>query len=170
MTKRKVLIIIACVVGGLAASGTILRLDGSGDELSFKVAEVTRGDLENVISTTGTLSAVGTVEVGAQVSGTLADVLVDYNDEVVEGQLLATVDDTFLAASVKDAEAGVLKAEAQLRPPDWQVQAVVPIPSSAPSLPSSKAATSNRPIAAPSGIGTALPICRAMSSRLPTHR
>jgi HlyD family secretion protein len=82
------------------------------DQYSF--VEVYRGDLENSVSSTGTLSAVGTVEIGTQVSGIIDKVLVDFNDSVRKGQILAVLDTIVLASAVRDAEAGVLKAEAQL--------------------------------------------------------
>jgi HlyD family secretion protein len=80
----------------------------------YEFVEVARGDLEDVISSTGTLSAVGTVEVGTQVSGRLSQVFVDFNDNVRKGQVLALIDTTFLAGSVKDARANLMKAESQL--------------------------------------------------------
>ena len=53
----------------------------------LQTGTVTRGDLELLVSSTGTLAAVGTVEVGTQVSGTIDQVLVDYNDHVTQGQV-----------------------------------------------------------------------------------
>ncbi len=76
----------------------------------FEFVEVERGDIENVISSSGTLSAVGTVEVGTQVSGTIAGILADYNETVRAGQVLAVLDTTMLSASVRDARAGVVRA------------------------------------------------------------
>jgi HlyD family secretion protein len=78
----------------------------------FEFVEVERGDIENIISSSGTLSAVGTVEVGTQVSGTIARILVDYNETVRAGQVLAVLDTTMLSASVRDARAGVVRARA----------------------------------------------------------
>jgi HlyD family secretion protein len=85
----------------------------SADERTYQFVEVTRSDVVNSIAATGTIEAVGTVEVGTQVSGTIAQILVDYNDHVREGQVMAVVDTVLLSASVTDAEAGLLKAEAQ---------------------------------------------------------
>ncbi len=78
----------------------------------FEFVEMERGDIENIISSSGTLSAVGTVEVGTQVSGTIARILVDYNEPVRAGQVLAVLDTTMLSASVRDARAGVVRARA----------------------------------------------------------
>jgi RND family efflux transporter MFP subunit len=85
--------------------------DESGGRYEF--AQIERGDLENVVSATGTLSPVGTIEVGTQVSGTIDDVLVDYNQPVSQGQVLAVLDTTLLAASLRDARANLLQAQAQ---------------------------------------------------------
>ena len=74
---------------------------------------MTRGDIENVVSSTGQLEPVGTVEVGTQVSGEVERVLVDFNANVTRGQLLAVLDTSNLAASVRDAEAGLARAQAQ---------------------------------------------------------
>ena len=60
------------------------------------------------------LSAVTTVQVGSQVSGTIAKINADFNDKVHAGQILAVIDTTFLAASVRDAESTFQKAQAQL--------------------------------------------------------
>ncbi len=90
-------------------------MGSEGDSAAeYKLGAVTRGDLENVISSTGVLSPVTTVEVGTQVSGTIADVLVDFNDLVSEGQLLAVLDTALLKASVLEAEAGLERTEALL--------------------------------------------------------
>jgi HlyD family secretion protein len=75
--------------------------------------EVTRGDLEVVVSSTGTLEALDSVEVGTQVSGTLTEMRVDFNDRVKKGQVLAVIDTTLLDASLRDAQAGYARAKAE---------------------------------------------------------
>ena len=79
----------------------------------FKFAEIARGDIENVVSGTGTLNPVGTVEVGTQVSGTIDHLYADFNDHVTVGQLLAVLDTSALAASVREGEANVARTRAQ---------------------------------------------------------
>jgi len=76
--------------------------------------EVTRGDLEIVVSSTGSLEAIDAVEVGTQVSGTLSEVRADFNDRVKKGQILAVIDTRLLDAALRDAEAGAERARAQL--------------------------------------------------------
>jgi HlyD family secretion protein len=109
---RKAIIIVTVAV---AAAIVVWQVVGRGEEVQaglYEFAEVERGDIENIVSSSGTLSAIGTVEVGTQVSGTLAKILVDYNEPVRAGQVLAVLDTTMLSASVRDARAGVIRARA----------------------------------------------------------
>ena len=107
---------IAIIAAGIVVLAIVVwQFAGrSGPEQTgrFEFVEVERGDIENIISSSGTLSAVGTVEVGTQVSGTIARILVDYNETVRAGQVLAVLDTTMLSASVRDARAGVVRARA----------------------------------------------------------
>ncbi len=97
-------IIIKIIYGAVTGNG----------KTTYQFGEVTKGNLENTISSSGTLSPVTTVQVGTQVSGTIARIYVDFNDRVKKGQLLAVLDTVLLKAAVLDAQAGVTKAEAQL--------------------------------------------------------
>jgi HlyD family secretion protein len=110
---KRTLVIVAVAVIAAIVVWQVLGRRGPEADGRYEFVEVARGDIENVISSTGTLSAVGTVEVGTQVSGTIDRVLVDYNEHVRRGQVLAVLDTTQLVASVRDAEASVLRAQAQ---------------------------------------------------------
>jgi len=116
MKMKRNLVIIAAAVLVVAVVIVLIAAKGHGGDgdSKYTMGEVTRGDIKSVVSATGALSAVGTVEVGTQVSGTLAKLFVDFNDSVRRGQVLAVLDTTMLATSVKDARAGVLKAQSQL--------------------------------------------------------
>ncbi len=114
MPKKRLLIIGIVVIAAVVLWLVLGRGDGQGEN-RYEFAEIERGDLENIISSTGTLSPVGMVEVGTQVSGTIEKVLVNYNEGVRRGQVLAVLDTTMLAASVRDGRANVLKAEALYR-------------------------------------------------------
>jgi len=111
--KKIIITAIILVVIALVAGYFIFDFSGDG-KVQYRTAEITRGNIESTIASTGTLSPVTTVEVGTQVSGTIAEVYVDYNDVVKKGQLLAVVDTVMLKAAVLDAQAGLEKAEAQL--------------------------------------------------------
>ena len=80
----------------------------------FETAEVAHGDLQVGITATGTLSARDTVPVGAEISGRVLRVLVDYNDKVVPGQVLAEIDPEQYRARREDAQAQLGLAKASL--------------------------------------------------------
>jgi HlyD family secretion protein len=82
---------------------------------SLQTASVSRGDLEVTVSCTGTLQAVGTVEVGTEVSGTIEKVLVDYNDRVKKGQILAELDLELFEAEADKARGEALRSRALLQ-------------------------------------------------------
>ncbi len=79
----------------------------------FVFAQVTRGDLSTTITSTGTLQAVSTVDVGTQVSGKIDKIFVDYNSNVKRGEILAILDTTNLALQVNNAIINLQKAQAQ---------------------------------------------------------
>lgn len=81
----------------------------------FQFAQVSRGNLEVIVSSTGTLAAVETVEIGTQVSGTIDKLMVDYNDTVKKGNVLAVLDQSLFKVSIQSAKAGLLKAQAELK-------------------------------------------------------
>ena len=112
MKKIIIIVVVLAVLGGSAYF--YFTRNGSNGKTHYELVEITRGDLENVVSCSGTLSAVGTVEIGTQVSGTVDRVLVDFNDTVKKDQVLAILDTTNLKATVLDAEANVMKCEAEL--------------------------------------------------------
>jgi HlyD family secretion protein len=70
--------------------------------------------MKATVSATGTLSAVTTISVGTQVSGQISELLVDFNDHVKKGELLARIDPTLQQQAVVDAQANLDKVIAQL--------------------------------------------------------
>jgi HlyD family secretion protein len=72
---------------------------------TLRTAPVVQRDVQKVVSATGALTADPTVQVGTQVSGLLAEVLVDYNDRVAKDQVLARLDTALLQADVDAARA-----------------------------------------------------------------
>lgn len=112
MKNRFVLILILLIVV-LGAGGFFYFSNGSSPDVMYRMDKVTRGDLQVVVTATGTLSAVRTVQVGTQVSGTIAKLYADFNSNVKKGQVVALIDPTFLEASVKDAQANLQRAKAQ---------------------------------------------------------
>ncbi|MFS8063928.1 MAG: efflux RND transporter periplasmic adaptor subunit [Luteimonas sp.] len=80
----------------------------------YRTAPVERGDIRVVISATGTLSAISTVDVGSQISGLVTEVLADFNDHVGEGQVLARIDPSTYEAQINQGSAAVASARANL--------------------------------------------------------
>jgi HlyD family secretion protein len=78
----------------------------------YLTAAVKRTDISSTIQATGTVNPVNEVQVGTQVSGTIAALFVDYNSVVHKGQTLATLDPTSLQASETQAQAAVSVSEA----------------------------------------------------------
>ena len=72
-------------------------------------------DIRVAISSTGTLSAISTVTVGSQISGQVTDVLVDYNDPVKRGQVIARIDPKTYQAQVAQGNAQIANARAAPR-------------------------------------------------------
>jgi len=113
--NKKVTLIVATLAVALAAWYFLIYDNESGESGGYQLATLSRGDVENTVSATGVLSPVTTVEVGTQVSGTLAAVFVDFNDTVKAGQILAVLDTVLLHASVIESEATLDRTAAQLR-------------------------------------------------------
>lgn len=80
---------------------------------TYRFVEVERGDLESVVSATGTLDPVTTVSVGTQVSGQIAEIYVDFNDRVEPGQVIARLDTSVLQSAVEEAQAALRRNRAQ---------------------------------------------------------
>lgn len=102
------------VLGVLAILLALMLLRGrsSADAVSFVTRDVSRGDLVVTVSATGTIEPLNEVNVGIEVSGTVSDVLVDFNDVVEKGQLLLTLDTTILEAEVSQSQASLDLARA----------------------------------------------------------
>jgi HlyD family secretion protein len=113
MNKKSLIAVAAIVV--IAVIGLFVYRNGlAKNATSFRFVTIEKGNMQSKVSATGTLGAVTTVSVGTQVSGQVASLLVDYNDVVKKGQLLATIDPTLARSAVVDAQANVDKAQAEL--------------------------------------------------------
>ncbi|MDR7192176.1 efflux RND transporter periplasmic adaptor subunit [Luteimonas terrae] len=88
--------------------------NAAGAEGAWRTTPVERGDIRVVISATGTLSATSTVVVGSQVSGQITEVLVDFNDPVTQGQVLARIDPATYQAQIEQGSAQINSARASL--------------------------------------------------------
>lgn len=111
--RRRRLLILAGAVLAVAVSAILLARGGEAP-VRFETAEVRRGDLQVTITATGEVRGVNTVEVGAEVTGRVVEVFVDFDAAVQRDQLLARIDPEPYVAAVEEAEARVRLAEASL--------------------------------------------------------
>lgn len=107
-------------LGVVVIVAALLRFGRPGPKNAtrYVTADVSRGDLRVTISATGTLSALGAVEVGSEVSGRVLNVYVDYNQRVTKGQLLAELDPVQLRAEASQATAQLAANQAAIKTAD----------------------------------------------------
>ena len=84
------------------------------DAPRYVTEPVVRGDLALRVSANGTLQPTSTVNIGSELSGTVARVLVDINDRVKQGQVLAELDTTKLRDQVVRSRASLASAQARV--------------------------------------------------------
>lgn len=99
-------ILLLLVIASFFSSG--------GRDYEYVAQEANEGDVTRVVSASGTLRALNTINVGAEVSGQITAVYVDFNSPVQAGQLLAEIDPTRPRARVTQARAQVDLARASL--------------------------------------------------------
>lgn len=80
----------------------------------YKTLKVERGAIVSTVSATGTLTAVVTVQVGTQVSGTISKLYVDFNSPVKKGQPIAQIDPALFQSAVEQSRGNLLNAQANL--------------------------------------------------------
>lgn len=111
--KRKTLIwggsALILIVGFL--SWWFLRAD---DAPQYLTQEVTKGELSVSVTATGTVQPTNTVDISSELSGTVHQVLVDYNDVITKGQVLATLDTTKLKDQIAQAKANLQGSQARV--------------------------------------------------------
>jgi HlyD family secretion protein len=99
------------------------------NRIRYRETEVVRGEVVAVVNSTGTVKPVLSVQIGAFVSGPIEELFVDFNDEVEEGDLLATIDPRIYEAAVardqallatRKAEVERVEAELQRATNDYQ--------------------------------------------------
>jgi HlyD family secretion protein len=105
------------VVAALLSVATVGLAYGYSEQRTvptFLTAPVQRGSISTIVSATGTVEAVTSVDVSSQLSGRIADVFVNFNDPVKAAQPLAQIDPEIYAARVNEAKAALRVARAQV--------------------------------------------------------
>ncbi len=107
--------IVSAVILALAGSGGYFYFKhGQAPEVEYNTTAVTRGELTQVVTATGTLNPVVNVTVGSQVSGIIDRLYVDYNTLVKSNEVIAEIDPSTYQATVSSAQADLANAKANL--------------------------------------------------------
>ncbi len=114
---RWLILVSVVVVAGLLVAWVLNR----STPAQHFTAKVERGAINDVVEATGTINAVITVQVGSQVSGTIAKLNVDFNSRVHKGDIVALIDPALFkgallqaVADLENAKANVIGAKANL--------------------------------------------------------
>ncbi|MBF0592181.1 MAG: efflux RND transporter periplasmic adaptor subunit [Nitrospirae bacterium] len=113
MGKKIVVVILLLICAG---GGGYFILNRNKEKVSrFRTEKVVKGDITSTVTSSGTLNAVTMVNVGAQVSGIIQALYVDFNSPVKKGQLIAQIDPALFVAQVDQAKANLYNAKANVK-------------------------------------------------------
>lgn len=104
-------LLVACLAAG---AGYYYWQQRSEGKLDIQTVAATRADVRRVVSTSGTVRALGTVDIGSQLSGNIGQLNVDFTDEVTQGQVLARIEPSTFETKVREEEAGLAIAKANV--------------------------------------------------------
>ncbi len=107
-------LVILVILGGVAAGGVAYVKRPKDPDLDFKTAQVTHGEITQVVTANGALNPVRTVTVGSQISGIITELKVDFNSKVREGEVLAKIDPATYERALARAVADLANAQAGL--------------------------------------------------------
>jgi HlyD family secretion protein len=114
LIKRYSLIAAAVLIVGIVTF-VFFKKDTKNLGDKYLTVPIERGDIRRIVSSTGTLQAVVTVQVGSQVSGRVQEIYADFNSIVKSGQLLAVIDPANFEAQRQRAEAQLATAQATVK-------------------------------------------------------
>jgi len=112
--RKSTLAILAVVLLVLLGVGAWVRNARKPPEIKWTTSRAEKGRLVARVTATGTVSALVTVQVGAQVSGRIQQINVDFNTPVKKGQVIAKIDPQLFVAAVEQSKANYLAAQGAL--------------------------------------------------------
>ncbi|MDR3123428.1 MAG: efflux RND transporter periplasmic adaptor subunit [Treponema sp.] len=117
LSSCPILVVFLVLAGACSATST-------KDERTYEFAVISRGTVEKTVSASGSLKPVATVNVLARMSGKVEKILVDYNDSIHKGDVLAELNTDMLRLQREQQAAAVFKARAnyELQLIDYQNQ------------------------------------------------
>src|SRR4051812_21904327 len=113
LLQRLVIIALVLAAGGGIFWQRVVRNKSTGPR--YVTAQAKLGPLRETVMATGKFKGLDSVDVGAQISGRVARVAVDFNDQVKAGQTLAEIDPAQLLSRVEQSRAQVSAADASVR-------------------------------------------------------
>ena len=87
----------------------------SNKKKDYITVDITHGDITQVVTASGEIQPVNTINVGSQVSGTIEDIFVDYNSHVNKGDILLKIEPSVLQSTVDEAKASLDSAKSELK-------------------------------------------------------
>src|SRR5665647_1746175 len=112
--KKKTIIILSVLVLAAAAGILYFTSGTKAQAVTFVTGKAQYGYIAKSITATGTVQPVDTVSVGAQVSGVIKFVYVDFNSIVQQGQLLAKVDPSIIQEQTEQSKANLANSQSNL--------------------------------------------------------
>lgn len=113
MKKSKIVLVSVSIILVLAAIFYFISQKKT-ETITFKTSKAEYGIIAKSVTATGTIQPVDTVSVGAQVSGVVKNIYVDFNSQVKKGQLLAKIDPSILLAQAEQSKANLDNARSNL--------------------------------------------------------
>ena len=110
LQRNKYLVLVAALVLAGSYGGYKYYQSTQIAAQTVKTGRVTRGDLTETVSATGSLTALDNVDISSKITGRIVEVLVKENQHVNAGDVLVRLDDTALKATLAQMEAKLVNA------------------------------------------------------------
>jgi HlyD family secretion protein len=114
--------VVVLLAVAAVATNILLKRRAARPPVQWETAAVDRGRIVARVTATGILSALVTVQVGSQVSGSIQKLYADFNSPVKKGQLIAKIDPRLFQAALENARANYAQAKATLMKDQVQAQ------------------------------------------------
>jgi len=111
---RRLILLVAMAVAVSVAIILYFYVGSDGNLPSFRLTQVESGPIISTVSSTGTVTPVTTVQVGSQLSGQIRELYVDFNSKVEQGQVIARIDPENFEVRVRQADAELAVARANV--------------------------------------------------------
>ncbi|WP_321314298.1 efflux RND transporter periplasmic adaptor subunit [Halarcobacter sp.] len=112
--KKYIWIVLILLIAGSGIYYYLMDKNIESSQVGYNTKKVEKGDVVVSVTATGNLEPTNSVDIGIEVSGTLKEIYVDFNDRVEVGQVLAKIDTAKLQAKVDSSKASLTIAKANL--------------------------------------------------------